>query len=206
MSERGYTCVYHSKRTASKRTPWFRAPLVLKSWLPPFAFLCDPILECELHTHPICCARPPTSHGMLHFVLANCAMLHFGTFARHTPPPMVQKPVVKPLSDIITVVSSASNDTLIGYVGHMTPTLSSCCTFVCWEGDDMHYFKYTTSDVLRLCIWGAPSMSLSRKAVVLANMRCWWVENANANLTMALHNECDYLSWTMATMLLDRGG
>ena len=53
----------------------------------------------------------------------------------------------------------------------------------------MHYFRYTTGDALRRCLWGAPSMPLNRKAVVFAHMRPWYAERANANLTLALEDE-----------------
>jgi hypothetical protein len=135
------------------------------------------------------------------FALTSCAM-RFGTFASHVTPPIAQIPIVKPLSDIMLCPSSASNDTLIGYVGRIVPTLSTCCTLVCWDDDDLHYFRYTTGNALKRCIWGAPEMSLSRKVAVFVHMRRWYVEQANANLTLTLYNEEDTLSWTISTLLL----
>jgi hypothetical protein len=131
--------------------------------------------------------------------------MHFATFASHTPPPIVLKTIIKPLSDLVSIMSPASNNTLIGHVGRIAPTLSSCCTIICWEGDEMHYFLYKTDDdILWRCIWGTPSMSVSQKAVVFANLRSWYTENANANIKLEV--QIEGLSWTMSTLLLMERG
>ena len=126
--------------------------------------------------------------------------MRFATFAAHTPPPMVRQ--VKPLSELFSFPSPVSNRTLTGYVGRVAPTLPSCCTLVCWDGDEMHCFRYTTSNALRRCLWSAPSPPPSRRAVVFAHMRSWYAERANANLTLALEDEADVLSWALSTLLL----
>lgn len=137
------------------------------------------------HTSSLLCLSVRLlSHDMLlpTLVLASC-VFRFATFATHTPPPMVQKTITKPLSDF--GIDSA---------------LSSCCTLICWEDNYMHYFLYNTDDTLLRCIWGTPTMSMSRKAVVLANMRCWYAKHANSNITLAVQTEG--LSWMMSTLLL----
>ena len=138
---------------------------------------------------------------MFHIVVLSTYAMHFATFAAHSPPPIAikPKPIVEPMSDRISFASSASNKTLTGYVGYVAPTLSSCCTIVCCDEDDMHCFRYTSSNILKRCTWGVPS-SVWQKAI--GYMRYWYIGCANADLTLDVDDETDELSWLMSTELL----
>ena len=149
---------------------------------------------------------------------ASIFAMHFATFASHSPPPMVTKSLFKPMSDLFSFASPASNETMVGYVGYVSPTaLSPCCTLACWEEDEdrVHYFRYTPSNSLMRSMWDAhhsssvdsprPMMSHLQKAVVFAKMRRWYANQSNANLSLQVHGEEDRISWTLSTLFLWEG-
>ena len=113
------------------------------------------------------------------------------TFASHTPPPAVKRP--------IKVHSDRSNHEV-----WITPLRNECSTLAYTTPDDgefsqnntdlIHYFLYTFDSVILQTMW-AKNLNVSERATVFEELREWYKDVSNNNLTLNTTDVYDVVAW-----------
>lgn len=108
------------------------------------------------------------------------------TFASHTPPPGACRP--------FKMNSGIKYDVWVAPTRH-----ADCCTIAYSSETDstIHYLRYTTNNELMRCIWTTP-MTLAGRAIVFSEVKEWYYNLSNNNLTSNLTNVEDAVAWAAA--------
>ena len=108
------------------------------------------------------------------------------TFASHTPPPAVKRP--------IKVYNDRSN-----YEVWITPLKNEYSTLAYTTRDDrevdiIHYFIYTFEGTIIRTVW-ATKLNVSERATVFTELREWFSDVSNNNLTLNTTDVDDVVAW-----------
>lgn len=123
------------------------------------------------------------------FCTITAAVSLIATFASHTPPPAVKRP--------FRVHNTRSN-----YEVWITPVRNDYSTLAYTTCDDhIHYFQYTFENAIVQSVW-TTRLSISERAAVFGELKEWYHNISNSNLTLNTTNVDDMVSWYVANQAM----
>ena len=117
-------------------------------------------------------------------VTAVCGSL-IATFASHTPPPAVKRPV-------------RLYDTCARKYVWAAPSRDSCATLAYCNDESIHYFRYTFNSTIVRCVWSTPIDAIS-KSHVFTELREWYKRTSNNDLSFDTTDAEDVVAWYVSS-------